>query len=256
MKTKPETARQWFEFAHLDDGLTRISEPHVDPFLRCNIWHVRGRDRDLLIDSGLGLAPLLPVVIGFAGREPLALATHTHFDHVGGMHEFETRMVHPLEAELLVHPPFASIRLEDYPHSIRAMFPDFAVGYEALSAYPSDGFDPASYRVLSSPATRCVEEGDVLDLGDRTLEVVHLPGHTPGSIGIWEAATGLLFSGDALYDGELLADLPESDRTAYAATMERLRAIPVRTVHGGHGESFGPERCLELIDSYVNSPAS
>ena len=55
-----------------------------------------------------------------------------------------------------------------------------------------------------------VEEGDIVDIGNRHFEVLHLPGHSPGSIGLWEASTGTLFSGDALYDGPLLDQLPTS----------------------------------------------
>jgi len=51
-------ADSWFELHRIDDDITLIFEPHVVPFLRCNIWHVRGRDRDLVIDTGMGIASL------------------------------------------------------------------------------------------------------------------------------------------------------------------------------------------------------
>ena len=92
---------------------------------------------------------------------------------------------------------------------------------------------------------------DVIDLGNRCFEVLHLPGHSPGSIGLWEASTGTLFSGDAAYDGALLDTLPESDITAYIASMKRLRALPVTVVHGGHEPSFGRERLRQLADDYL-----
>ena len=47
-------AERWYRIQPLADGLTLIDEPHIKPFYRCNIWHVRGRDRDLLFDTGLG----------------------------------------------------------------------------------------------------------------------------------------------------------------------------------------------------------
>lgn len=98
-------------------------------------------------------------------------------------------------------------------------------------------------------------EGDVLDLGDRQFEVLHLPGHSPGSIGLWEAASGVFFSGDAIYDGPLLDDLPGSDIPAYVRTIKRLRELPVRVVHGGHDPSFGRERLIELADGYLKKRA-
>jgi hypothetical protein len=49
-----QIAERWFEEKHIGDGITLLWEPHVIPLMRCNIWHVRGRDRDLIIDSGMG----------------------------------------------------------------------------------------------------------------------------------------------------------------------------------------------------------
>ena len=73
----------------VDDGITLISEPHVHPLLRCNVWHVRGGDVDLVVDTSLGLRPLRHLVEHELGHDVLAVATHVHADHVGGMHEFE-----------------------------------------------------------------------------------------------------------------------------------------------------------------------
>ena len=77
-----------------------------------------------------------------------------------------------------------------------------------------------------------------------------MPGHSPGSIGLWEAATGILFSGDAVYDGPLLDELEGSSIPDYVATMRRLRELPVRVVHGGHDPSFGRERLVALAEAY------
>ncbi|MEL6986020.1 MAG: MBL fold metallo-hydrolase, partial [Actinomycetota bacterium] len=100
-------------------------------------------------------------------------------------------------------------------------------------------------------ATRLIEEGDVIDLGDRQLEVLHLPGHSPGSIGLWESATGTLFSGDAIYDGPLLDQFDDSNIADYCATMERLLDLPVTTVHGGHDPSFDRDRLTTLARAYL-----
>ena len=57
----------------------------------------------------------------------------------------------------------------------------------------------------------------MIDLGDRVFEVVHLPGHTPGSAGLIDRDSGVLFTGDVLYDGDLLDELPESNIDDYVA---------------------------------------
>ena len=100
-----------------------------------------------------------------------------------------------------------------------------------------------------------VDEGDVIDLWDRSFEVLHLPGHSAGSIGLWEQETGILFSGDAIYDGPLLDGLEDSSIPDYIGTMERLRELPVRVVHAGHDPSFGRTRLIELVDAYLERRA-
>jgi glyoxylase-like metal-dependent hydrolase (beta-lactamase superfamily II) len=148
---------------------------------------------------------------------------------------------------------FASLRIEDYP-------PEELSGYEPpeslLTAIPRADYDPGAYRVRPVAPTRVVDEGDEIDLGDRRLTVLHLPGHTPGELGLWEEETGTLFSGDCVYEsGVLLDELPESNVGDYVRSMRRLRDVPVRVVHGGHDDAFGRERLLELIDAYVAARA-
>ena len=91
-------ADRWFDRKRIDDEITLLWEPHVDPLLRCNIWHVRGRDRDAMIDSGLGIASLATAAKDLLQKEVVAVATHIHYDHVGGLHEFENRVMHRIEA--------------------------------------------------------------------------------------------------------------------------------------------------------------
>ncbi len=234
-------ADRWFEWRTVGDGVVAIWEPHVKQFYRCNIWLVRGRDRDLLIDTGLGVRPLRAAIAALLERPVVALATHSHFDHIGGHHEFADRLAHAAEADILAAPSRLNTLIEKY------------VTDAMLTAVPDARYRPETYQVAPAPATRLIGEGDRVDLGDRTFEVLHLPGHSPGGIGLWEAGTGVLFSGDAIYDGQLIDDNFHSDVADYIRTMERLRTMPVRVVHGGHCPSFGRERLVELADGYLRS---
>jgi glyoxylase-like metal-dependent hydrolase (beta-lactamase superfamily II) len=248
-----QIADTWFEFRRIDDDVTLIWEPHVVPLIRCNIWHVRGRDRDLLIDTGLGMASLRAAARHLFDKKLTAVATHAHYDHVGGFHEFEDRVIHSAEARKVAAGNAASLygagKEDALLESIRAA--GYDVPPELFTAVPNDKYDPRSYQVLPAPATQTVEEGDTVDIGGRQFEVLHLPGHSPGSIGLWEAETGILFSGDAIYDGPLLDELPGSDIELYVATMKRLRQLPVSVVHAGHDPSFGRARLRELCDAYL-----
>jgi len=249
-------AETWFQRKKVDDAITLLWEPHVSPFLRCNIWHVRGRDRHMLVDTGLGVASLKQAARELLQRPVTAVATHVHYDHVGSLHEFESRLVHRAESEKMRdYREFASLytrRLPqpviDYLRSVDQSIPELLI-----EAVPRADFDPRHYAVTSARATRVVDQGDVIDLGDRVFEVLHLPGHSPGSIGLWEAGTGTLFSGDAIYDGALLDTLPESNIPDYIRTMKRLLALPVTVVHGGHELSFGRDRLRQLARAYLDN---
>lgn len=248
-------ADPWFVVDRLDDAITHITEPHVHPLLRCNVWHVRGRDLDLVIDTSLGIRPLRHLVTHQLGHEVLAVATHVHGDHVGGMHEFDRRAIHVDEADELAQPGVVSLDMTRFGADVRD--PYVAAGYDVpdilIDAVPPGGMEHLTFARPAAPATTLLVDGDVVDLGDRAFEVLHLPGHSPGSIGLWEQATGILFSGDAVYDGPLLDELDGCDIGAYVTTMKRLRTLPVTVVHGGHEASFGRARLVELCDAYLEA---
>lgn len=238
----------------VDDVVTRLTEPFVHPLLRCNIWHVRGRTHDLLVDTGLGVASLAEAAADLFEADVLAVATHAHTDHIGGLHEFDARAIHEAEAAT-VSGISGVLHLDVTDPTDPAIEQLRGWGYDIrdglLTAVPSAGFDLEGAPRIPAPPTRVLVEGDVVDLGVRAFEVLHLPGHSPGSIGLWNAADGVLFSGDAVYDGPLLDEIEGADIEAYIATMERLRALPVETVHAGHDESMDRQRFCAVIDAYL-----
>lgn len=245
-------ADRWYTRRRVSDDVTLLFEPHVHPFLRCNIWHVRGRDADLLVDTGLGVASLKEEIADLIDKPLIAVATHIHYDHVGCLHEFDQRVMHAVEAPRMAdYREFCWLTREAFPTEFRDLIEAEGFGDVLIDAVPDGRFSVEDYRITSTRPTRIVDEHDVVDLGDRRFEVLHLPGHSPGSLGLWEASSGTLFSGDAIYDGPLLDELEDSSIPDYLATMKRLRSLPVSVVHGGHEPSFGRDRLMELADAYI-----
>ncbi|MBD1549235.1 MBL fold metallo-hydrolase [Roseibium aggregatum] len=235
------TADIWYETRKVGDDVTYICEPFIQEFYRCNIWHVRGRDKDMLVDSGMGVVSLREQVPIVTERPLEAVASHTHFDHIGCHHEVEHRTVHAHEAELLAEPTRENTLADPY------------VTDEIFTRLPPLPYSSTEYAVKKAPATRIVEDGDVVDLGDRHFTVIHTPGHSPGGIALYEKATGILFSGDIIYDGPLIEDTYHSDIGDYIASMTRLLDLPVRLVHGGHFPSFSGERYQNLIRDWLTA---
>lgn len=248
---------EWFVKERVDDAITLVTEPHIHPLLRCNVWLVRGRDRDLVVDTSLGLRPLRRLVEQELGGPLLAVATHSHGDHIGGLHEFADRAIHRAEAQGVAEATGMPLDSASYPPTV--IDPYAAAGYDIpevfVDAVPPGPTIATRVEIAAAPATWLLEEGDVVDLGDRAFEVLHLPGHSPGSIGLWEERTGILFSGDAVYDGPLLDEGYGSDIEQYVVTMRRLRELPVEVVHGGHEASFGRQRLVEICDAYLGCRA-
>ncbi|SDN11812.1 MBL fold metallo-hydrolase [Vreelandella arcis] len=236
-RTRPQ---DWYSTQRVGDDITLISEPFIKAFYRCNIWHVRGRDRDMLVDSGMGVLSLREWVPLVTERQLSAVASHTHFDHIGCHHEFSDRLVHPAEADILANP------------GRRATLADPYVTDDIFDQLPPEPYRSTTYSVTSAPATRLVEDGDVIDLGDRVFEVIHTPGHSPGGIALWEAKSGILFSGDIVYDGPLIEDTYHANAADYIRSMKRLYDLPVRIVHGGHFPSYSANRHREIIRQWLD----
>ena len=232
--------QDWYQVNRVGDDVTYICEPFIKEFFRCNIWHVRGRNRDLLVDSGMGVVSLRAHVPLVTEKPCLAVASHTHFDHVGCHHEFTERLVHPAEADILAHPTATSNLADRF------------VSDDIFTRLPPDPYQSTEYSVRKAPATRLIDDGDVIDLGNRHFEVIHTPGHSPGGIAIWEAATQILFSGDLVYDGPLIEDSYHADAVDYLDSMKRLLELPVRVVHGGHFPSYDGTRHREIIRSWLD----
>jgi glyoxylase-like metal-dependent hydrolase (beta-lactamase superfamily II) len=231
----------WFAVERLSGGVTRIWEHQIKPEYGANMWLVKGRDRDLMVDSGFGLASLRENIPELTEKSVIAVASHSHCDHIGGLHEFADCRIHKAEANIVRHPTIENTVAKGY--MTNAMF----------EGAPPTFFNPDKIRFKPvDPAL--LGDGDVIDLGDRVFEVLHTPGHSPGSIGLFERSSGIFFSGDVVHNGNNgigRFHLYHSDLDDWLTSVERLRRFPVSTVHAGHFGSFGRERYLEILDEYL-----
>ena len=194
-----DPAEEWFARTKVDDRTWHLYEQYVHPFLRCNVWLVRGRDRSMLVDTGLGLVSLTEAARDLLDQPLAAVATHHHFDHVGSLHEFADRYAHPAAAAYLASSAAigGALHRSGFTPVEWQYFVDsgYILDDELLDALPAPGFDVDAYTVAPCPANHELDEGDVVDLGDIAYEVLHLPGHSPDSIGLFDRASGTLFSG-------------------------------------------------------------
>lgn len=229
----------WFQTRALEPGVFVTLEPAVDPMFRASMVTVLGRDRDLQFDFGCGVLPLRPA-LPLTAKPVVAVASHAHVDHIGGFHEFVERLGHASEvAGFAGRPGFETFADEfrDWP--------------DVVTALPVPGWTIKDWHLEPAPLTATLHEGDRIDLGDLQFTVLHLPGHSPGGIGLLDEQGGLFLTGDAIYDDEILDDLPGASIPDYLRTMDRLRQIDCRLAIGGHGPEMTRARLNAIAEDYL-----
>ncbi len=210
-----------------------------------------------MVDAGLGVHSLRSGAPHLFEREPALVLTHAHLNHIGGAHEFATSYAHI--AERAGNPSTGTLRRDRLVDALGLdMTPDVEAMPELLvDALPVAGYDVDAYQVRAPLSCTAIADGDTVALGDRTLTVLHLPGHSPGSIALFEPHEGVLFSGDVVYDldpgEELLDGIRGAVISDYIESLDRVADLPVTTVYPGHGDPFGRERLLTLIRDYIDS---
>jgi glyoxylase-like metal-dependent hydrolase (beta-lactamase superfamily II) len=247
----------WFAHETCGAGVTRIWEPRVAELLQSNMFLVQDGGERLLIDAGLGIVALRESLSPMLDEPTTLLLTHSHRDHVGGAHEFDERLAHIWESEQLESPVRGALRRV-------SMAPEFVIRLEGagyavpdclLSEIPV-GFDVNAHVIAPAPATRCLQEGETVSVGARRFVVLVVPGHTPGSLALFEQETGLLIAGDLLYDGPLIDFLPESDPVSYRESVARVLELPLTAVYGGHGPPMSARRAAEVGQAYLTLAAA
>lgn len=228
----------WFALRAYDSGVHLISEPgHVNSYL------IVGTERALLFDTGLGISDINRAVRSITDLPIVVVNSHHHFDHRGGNQHLDAVdfLCHPTgvmlydavdPAELAAYAQAAATMLDNYRRFREMDKVKFFLSPDDLVMRPIP--DLADWSIPATPPTGDIDDGDVIDLGGRSLHVLHTPGHVPDSICLWEEQSGLLFCGDTLLTTTYWAHLPDSDVSVFASSLQRLAELPVHTAFVGH----------------------
>jgi glyoxylase-like metal-dependent hydrolase (beta-lactamase superfamily II) len=187
------------------------------------VWDGRSTDA-LVVDPGMGAAdPLMERAAAHGLRLHLVANSHGHIDHIFD----DAPLMRASGAPLAIH---------------------------ADDAYRLDGRNSYGFDLEPVTATRDLREGEQVRIGDLVFEVLHLPGHTEGSVCLHEERHGLLLTGDVLFAGAFgRVDLPGGSEEQMIASLARLSgAVPPATrVLPGHGPETTIERELPWLRRIV-----
>jgi glyoxylase-like metal-dependent hydrolase (beta-lactamase superfamily II) len=209
----------WFEVYRIRPGVFAIYEPHQSEEVISYL--IVGQKRALLFDTGMGISNIKKVAEELTSLPLSVINSHTHNDHVGDNWRFSD-----------IYGMDTAFTRENAKGSSADAQAELAPG-EICGELPS-GFDPKSYATRSFKITHWLHGGEKIDLGGRALEVIATPGHTPDSISLWDAANGLLFTGDMYYPGPIFLYRPETDLDAYEASITKMAALKAKLLLPAH----------------------
>lgn len=227
--------KDWFTIDKIDVHTYGISEYRHWEETHCYL--LNGKERSLLIDTGLGICNISEVIEKLTDKPVTAVATHIHWDHIGGHRYYPDFYAH--EAELTW------------------LNGDFPQPLEAIQKYVTDrcdlpdGYDVNTYEFFQGVPTRVLHGGECIDLGERSIDVLHTPGHAPGHMCFWEKEKGYLYTGDLVYKGTLTAWFPSTDPQAYLRSLEKIASLPVKRIFPGHHSlDIRPEIVARMLSAF------
>ena len=224
---------EWFTIEKIDDNTFIISEYKHWEEAHCYV--IIGTERCLLIDTGLGVENIEEQVRKLTDKPVIVVSTHVHYDHIGGDKYFSDIYVHEAETEWING---------GFPLTIEQVR-DFLT--EEPCDFPKD-FDVNNYCLFEGVPTRVLKDNDTIELGERIIQIIHTPGHSPGHMCLYEKEKGYLFTGDLIYIGVLFAYFPSTDPIAYMNSIKKLLPLSVNRILPAHHDLDVPLSIIKDID--------
>ena len=238
LKKLPEikTSSTWFKVYSVGNNVIAIIEPYN--FEEAICYLILGKNKALLFDTGIGVENMSSLVKQLTSLPILVLNSHTHYDHIGGNYEFEN--------VLSLNTDFTKKNSNDgWDHEAVK----HEVTNEAICLQKTTRLDTANYLIRPYKIARFIVNDDEIDLGNRKLKIISIPGHTPDAIALLDKRNGYLWTGDTYYDGPIYLFAKETNLLDYQNSVEKIAKIApeLKKVFPSHNNPVSdPKRLIEL----------
>lgn len=240
----------WFDVEAFGDGWYQILEG--DPVLPCYMYALEAGGDAILVDTGLGIGDIEAVVRDAVGPDVRVLLTHSHWDHLGAGHRFERVSIHDSERR-----PDGVVAIDVLSDDYDERPGQFIQEWQESGHEFPDGFDPSEYHIEPIRGVEALDPDGVVHVGDRELDIVPTPGHSPGHVAVLDRDAGICHGADIMEPGgEVYAHFQTSDIRTYQESIERLIGLrddgAYDTLTIGHGEPLRGDE-LELLDDIADA---
>lgn len=210
---------EWFTVESLDNDTYIISEYNHWEETHCYL--LLGTNRAILIDTGLGISNIKNVVDKLTQLPISVITTHAHWDHIGGHDLFKDISIHTLEADWIS---------KQFPLPLQIVKSNLL---KIPCQFPKS-FNIENYRIYHGHPTTLLKDGDIIELGNRQLQILHTPGHSPGHICLYEWEKKYLYTGDLIYSGCLDAFYPTTCPYNFMNYVSKITNLPLKKLLPAH----------------------
>jgi len=223
-----DTGQDWFEVYKITNNTYAIYEPNQ--WQEAISYLLLGTEKAMLIDTLQGIGDLKAVVDQLTDLPIIVMNTHSHYDHVGSNFQFDT--VYGLDT------PYTANNALGHPHSdyVNSMTAD-TFWKNVPKSFSVDLFDSKPFQI-----DRFITDGEIIDIGNREIEVVFVPGHSPDSVILIDHDNRMMMTGDSFYPAPIYV---YSDTASFADFFMAAQIMfqfrdEVDFLLPGHNETMQP----------------